>query len=87
MRGVLVIVLALAGCGSDGADSMNSDMSRFYGQVSGTCTLKGSTVTGTCFESPRCECVFPEAMWVCCYAVRCSRFRGFDGANLSCLNL
>jgi hypothetical protein len=78
MELVLVVMMLMAGCGED--HSITSDASVdfstgagfdmcFYGDVSGqSCTLPNGVTTGTCFESPSCVCVFPEAIWVCCYA-------------------
>ena len=70
---ILMAALMTAACGSDGvrgsdAGADASAMCVDTNGVGGSCTMPGAVAIGTCFESPRCVCVFPEAVWVCCYA-------------------
>ena len=67
----LLLTFAIA-CGKGAASSPDAsgvaDMCVDTNGVGGACTEPDAVASGTCFESPRCVCVFPEATWVCCYA-------------------
>ena len=86
---LIVVAILIASCGDDVAvrpdaavdlgAGVTPDLNCYYGDVSRqTCTQPNAVMQGTCFESPDCLCVFPEATWVCCYA----GYGGLDGPGL-----
>ena len=62
----LLVTFFFVACGED--SNKRPDMCADTRVVGGACAQPNEVAMGNCFESSRCVCVFPEALWVCCYA-------------------
>ena len=65
----LLMTLFFVACGDD-SSSKQLDMCVDTNVFGGACNQPYEVVMGNCFESSRCVCVSPEAIWVCCYGGR-----------------